>query len=158
MGGGVTLVQVDIGRLDCEHAAVRHGVPCIDAEIQNDLADLTLVRLDAPQLWSRLHVNFKMLTDQPAKQTCHFSNDRVQLKNARLENLTAAEGKELLGQICSPLGRLFDLSKILSGRIAGWQPIQQNRGIAEDRSEQIVKVMSHPTGKLSHGLHFARLG
>jgi hypothetical protein len=42
------VIEVDIGRRNCQLSALRHGVPRIDDQIHDDLLELAGVRLDQP--------------------------------------------------------------------------------------------------------------
>ncbi len=67
MAGPVSLVEVDIF---CFHGDLAHtfdGVPCVDAQVGQDLVDLRRVHLNGPHPRPRQPGEIDVLADEPSQ-------------------------------------------------------------------------------------------
>ena len=88
-------IEPDIFCPDDELAAFRHGVPRVDAEIQNHLLDLARVGFDPPDFRIGMRLQIEPLADDAAQKFFHLDDERVEVDHLRLENLFPAEGEQL---------------------------------------------------------------
>jgi len=81
----------------------------------------------------------------------------IQIQHLHAHNLLAAEGEKLLGQIRSPLDRFVDLPQRIGGLGIERRVQQAKAGMTLDNGEDIAKIVRHPGGQMTDGLHFLRL-
>ena len=72
--------------------------------------------------------------------------------------MTPGERQELAHQIGGAVGVLLDLHDVGEILVAGLVVQQQQVGIADHGSQQIIEVMGNAPGQLTNRLHFLRLG
>ena len=104
------------------------------------------------------HRELDVLADQPAQQMRQLDQDVGHVEHARLQGLLAREGEQLAHQVGGAVGVLFDLHDIGEGLVA--RPVAQQQQVREpdQRSQQVVEVVSDPTSQLAHGLRLLGLG
>ena len=108
------LVQLDVRRLEGEHAAVGHGVARVDGEVQQHLDELVLVDLHLAQVGAERSPQLDVGTEGPARAAVSVSETIVLSDStAGLQGLAAREGEYALGQAARPLGRRLDLADVL---------------------------------------------
>ena len=98
-----------------------------------------------------------MFSDQAVQHGFHAQEDGIDIQQARLKNLLPAEGQQLSGECGSPLGSFVDLFSVAACVAVSRQILEQKCGVAEDRGEQIVKVVRDTAGELPDRLHSLRL-
>src|SRR5207245_276113 len=91
-------VELDVRGLDGEPTTLRHRVPGIDGEVQDDLLDLRRVGLDAAEGRVEQGDQLDRLADQRLEHLRHAGHDPVEVEHARLEHLLAAEREALLSE------------------------------------------------------------
>ena len=64
MGAGVVRVERDVGGLDGQLSAVRHGVAGIDRQVHDDLLDLSGIGFDRADVRARNHDQIDVFADQ----------------------------------------------------------------------------------------------
>ena len=72
-------------------------------------------------------------------------------------DLAAAERQHLPGELGGAIGGAVDLLGVGAARIVGAHPVDDDVGVAEDRGEQVVEVVSDAAGQPSHGFHLLRV-
>ena len=159
---GVTLVELklsrgDLGELDGERAARRHRVARVHGQIEKDLFDLGRVRLDRRRVGGRPHVQLDVLADQALEDGLETLHELVQVEDARLQHLLAAQGQELPGERGCAIRRVRDQVDIAPLRILGGELHEQEGGPARDDGQEIVEVVGHAAGQSAHRLHLLRL-
>ncbi len=110
-----------------------------------------------PQIGRVLKLERDAFAQQPAQHLGQLADHRAEIEHARLHRLLAREGEQLAHKIGGADGVLVDVVDLAERGIAGLVPHQQELGIADDDGEQIVEVVRHAAGELTHGLHLLRL-
>ena len=90
--------------LDGQAAAAGHGVAGVDREVHQHLLDLARVGLDRAGLADGADVELEVLADQPPQHAIELADDRVEIDDARLDDLPAGEQQQLAGQGSGALG------------------------------------------------------
>src|SRR5208282_5305446 len=148
-----TFVQNNVAGLHREFAAFGHGIASVYGQVHDDLLQLARIGLHRAQVGGqyRLHVN--VFANQPLQHLHHVGDDHVQVHGAALHYSMAAEDEQLLGERD---GALASLVNLLGGRM---QPrifrkaIHEQRAVATDDREQVVKVVGNSAGQRSERLH-----
>ena len=118
MARGVRLVELDVGGLDGELAAVGHGVAGVDRQVHQHLLDLARVGVDHAEV-GREHLDeVDVLADEAPEHLLDPRGDLVQVERHGLQHLLAAEGQQLAGQRRRALAGLLDLQEIVPQRVA----------------------------------------
>jgi len=105
---GVGLVEHRSAGLDRHGAAVGHGVPRIDDEVDEDLVKLAGVGAQLAGGWVELDDQRQILPDESAEHRFDGPDGFVEIQDLGADDLLAAEGEELLGQGGRPFGRVAD--------------------------------------------------
>ena len=110
----VVLVEIHFGCLDCECAAVRHGVTGVDDEVHDDLLDLARVRFD--EAWFRVHSENELyvLSNEPSKHLLDLSQNDVDFQDPWFDDLLATESQQLPRQGGGTLPGLVDLFDLVA--------------------------------------------
>ena len=74
---------------------MRHGVPCVDREVDQDLLGLTPVEPDLRQVRCREQLEVNILADQSPQQPLHVREDVVQVDHLRADDLFPGKGEQL---------------------------------------------------------------
>ena len=100
---------------------------------------------------------FDVFADQPVQHLLGLGDDRVEVDDARLHHLAAAEGQQLIGQGARPIGGFENLFGIAAQRVQGGELIENHPVVAGDYGEHVVEVVRHATGQAAHRLHLLRV-
>ena len=147
-----------IGGGDGDGAAAGHRIARVDHQVDDGVGKLRLVGVDGPQVGVALHFQRDALAHQAAQHLRQLADHLAQGKLLGLHGLLAAEGQKLAHQIGRAQRILMHLVKLLERGIARRVTHQQEFAIADDNGEQIVEIMRHPPGKLTHRLQLLGLG
>ena len=154
---GITLVQRDIGGLNRELAAARHGVARIDRQIHDDLLDLAGIGFGRAQFAPRNHDQLDVFADQASQHFEVFRDHRVQIENLGSQHLLAAEGQELAGERGGAVGGIGNFLRGPAHRRIGADALQQKLAVAGDHHQQIVEVVGNAAGQAADGFHLLGL-
>ena len=154
---GIAFVERDIGGLDGEFAALRHGIAGVDRQIHDDLFDLAGIGAHRAQFRARDHYQIDVFADQPGEQFEVFGDDGVQIEDLGSEHLLAAESQKLPGEGGGAIGGIGNLLGRPAHAGVGPDAIQQKFGVAGDDHQQIVEVVGNAAGQTTDGFHFLRL-
>ena len=157
--------HLDVRGRDPDDAAGRHGVAGVDGEIDQHLMDLALVGAHRCEVGIEGELQPDLLAEQALEHPGGVLGDRVQVEDARLHDLPAAERQQLLGQRGGALGGRLDLLDLgaeggLSARLAagaGIEPVEDEAAAAEDRGQEVVEVVRDAAGEPPDRLHLLRL-
>jgi len=94
--------------------------------------------------------------NEPPQQFRRFSDHLADLQSARLQNLTAAERQQLLGDGGGPPCGLLDRRRIALKFLIPGRTVENQLGVTTNHGQQIVKIVRHSPGKLSYRFHFLR--
>ena len=138
-------------------ASVRHGVPRVDDQIDEHLVDLHgidesvhgAVRLD--------DVHPDVLAYDTLEQSARVRQDGVQVDYPRSDHLLPAESQELLDQRCRAVARPADLVGILSPRVPLFELVEEQVGVSDDSSQEVVEVVRDASSESPDRLQFLRV-
>ena len=111
----VVLVELDVGGLDRQRAASRHGIPRVDREVHDDLFHLSAIGLYGRRVRPGADDDLDVLADQPLEHRPHVGHHHVQVEQRRLDDLLAAEGEQLAREPRGSLARLLNFSQCRRG-------------------------------------------
>ena len=102
----IVLVEMAVGGLDGEPAAVRHRVARIDGEIEDRVLELVRIDRRLPQAAGQHGLDRDGLADRAAEQFRHALHQPVDVDRLHLERMLAREGEQALHQRRGALGGL----------------------------------------------------
>src|SRR4029078_13274868 len=79
-------------------AAAGHRVPGVDGQVDDDLLHLRGVGADAAEVAAAAGDELHVFADEALEERAHALDDLAEVQDARLQDLLAAEGQELVGQ------------------------------------------------------------
>ncbi len=155
----VVLVEIDIGRLDRQGAAARHGILRVDRQVEHDLFHLAAIGLDAPP----------GVAAGPSTILTSSLSRRPSM--GRMSSRIAFRSSSVGSMICLRLNasswrrqrrraraRFLNFRDVESVRgSSGPALVQQQLAEAENHRQQIVEVVRHAAGQASDGFHLLGL-
>ena len=157
MGPGVGLVQGHVAGRERQPAPVRHRVAGVDGQVEQDLLDLPRVGLDAPGGRIERGRDLDVLADHATQQGLDSGHDGVQIQHARLQDLLAAEGQELMRELGGALGGALDDLDLPPDRVLRGQRVEHEIAAAADGGQQVVEVVGHAGREPPDALHLLGL-
>ena len=165
--GHVFVVEVNVGRLDGQPAAVGHGVARVDDEVEERVLQLVGIGEGGPEPAALHGFHLDRLAERPAHDLRHAGDQAVHLQRLRLERLAPAEGEQAVGQLRRAVRALLRHADMAFERrrerfrpavpgIAREPPLHHVE-IADDDGEQVVEVVGDAAGELADRLHLLRL-
>ncbi len=138
-------------------AHIVDGVPGVDAEIGQNLVDLSGIDSDRPDRVARQPFQGDILSDEALEQTYHAGDGSIEVENFGRYGLFAGKHKKLAGQVGGSFAGFSDLLQIrVKG--PGWVHLFQSHvGMSDDHAEHVVEIMGHAAGQPAHGFHFLGL-
>ncbi|OPY05286.1 MAG: hypothetical protein A4E67_02010 [Syntrophaceae bacterium PtaB.Bin038] len=152
----VGLVEGDVPRFQGQFPAARHGLLCVDVEIDEDLLDLHLVDLDGPDVALERLVDRDVLAGLP-EGVRGLLDDVVEVAGLDLVTAAAGERQELVGEVGAALDLLLDALEPPVGRVVGLCLREHQRRVALDAHEDVVEGVRDASGQRGHGLHVLRV-
>ena len=152
-------VQPFIRRLNRNTAAIRHGVPRIDAQVQQRVLQLVRIHQRRPQTARADKFHRNRRAHRPAHQIFHVSNEPVHICRLWIQCLPPRKSQQSMRQRRRAIGsapcRGYVFCRLLMPALskAGRQHIQAPRYACQ----QIVEVVRQPAGQLANRLHLLRL-
>ncbi len=114
---------------------------------------MTSQRFDAER---RHHLD--VLADQSTQHLARVDDDRVQVDDARLQQLLPPECEELLCQRCRALGRLLDRFDVCpKSDVALVDLAEQEVAVYRDDGQQVVEVVRDAAGEAADRIELLRL-
>jgi hypothetical protein len=98
-----------------------------------------------------------LLPHQSVQQMHQVGHGVAQIDDFELQFLLPRERQKLAHKRGGTVGILRNLDEIPEIGVALIVAQQQQVAMARDRGQQVVEVMRHASGKLTHGLHFLAL-
>ena len=157
MASDIGCIELHVLRFNRELAAVGHGVPRVDGEVQDDLFQLARIGLDGHEIGCQPGAQLHILPEKPPQQLVHVGDHLVGIQRRRGDDLLAAEGQELAGEVRRPQRGLPDLLEFFARWNTWCQAVQHEVGGAEDGREQVVEVVGHSPREPADRLHLLRL-
>src|SRR6185369_11289780 len=98
-----------------------------------------------------------VLSDDPPQQADRVGHGLIQVQDARLAGLAAAEGQEPAGEGYSASRRLLDGLRVFdaTGQAVGLD--HEHLGVARDDCEEVIEIVRDAAGKTTDGFHLLRL-
>ena len=115
------------------------------------------VRFYGGEIGTRDKCIFNVFADQARKHLAHLGNDDVQLEEARLQHLHAAEGQQLARHGNSAVRGFFNLIQTAFLKIIGPLAIDEQIAVASNDGQQIVEIMRYAACESAYGLHLVSL-
>ena len=153
----VVAIELGVRSLDQQAAAVGHGVARVDREIHDDLFDLAGIGANGAKIWREAEDELDIFANEAGNELDDILDDGVEIEDARLEDLHAAESEKLASQGGGAVGGAVDLFDFARGGVRRRQDIHQQLGVALDDHEEIVEVVGDAAREAAHGLHFLGL-
>ena len=148
LAGGV--VDAGAGRVNDQFAALRHRVPGVDRQVDQDLLDLTGVGQYERKVGGQVGDQLDVLAEGADQQLLDAQDDVVDVEYARLDQLLAGERQQLAGQPGGLLGGLLDLPDVVADGLPALircflgDFFAGEGGVVGDDAEQVVEVVGHP--------------
>ena len=134
-------------RRDRQGAAVGHGVPGVDRQVQHHLFDLPGVDLHGAQVAGQIAGQVDVLAEHAGQHPLERQHGGVEIEHLGHQQLSPAEGEQLPGQRRRPVGGATDAAGEPAPRRAR-QPLGIERlGVAADDLQQVVEVMGDAAGE-----------
>ena len=137
--------------------ALRHGVARVESQVHDDLFHHAFVGVDRRHLRREVKFQGDIGSERSFEHERDVANDFVQVQQARLYDLLAAEGEELTGEVRRPVCRRRNLRQRSRETLRQLAVGQQQVHMAFNDGEHVVEIMRHPGGKLADRFHFLRL-
>ena len=157
MGFGVVDVELDVGGLDRQCPALRHGVAGIEDKVDQRQLQLGLVDEQEP-VGRRpgaidLHRTAKRRLDQRRDRTAQ----RKRVNAGRRQVLLSRKRHHPPNQFRALLGRMLHLVQDQLVPIAHRKSALEQVDSADHRGEQIVEIMGNAAGQLAKRIHLLDL-
>ncbi len=137
------LVDAALEGRDHHATDVVDGVPCVHAEIGEDLVELGGVDLHRAGVGSRLPDQVDILADEPAQQLQHPGYSVIERQHLGGDGLSARERQQLAREFHGVLGRLADLDQLVRRRASGLEVLQREVGVGQDDAQHVVEIEEH---------------
>ena len=99
VAGGIGVVEMAVGRLDGQAAAVRHGVAPVDREVQDGVLELARIGEGPPQAAGQHGLDRDRFAERAPQQVGHAGDDAVGVDDLRRQRLLAREGEQPGGEV-----------------------------------------------------------
>ena len=149
--------ELDVVDRDLEPPAVRHRVVRVHREVHDHLLELAGIRADRGRRRCGQQLELDVLAEQPLQQRSDRGEDLVQIDRTGLQHLAPAEREQLVGELSRALGRTADLAEVVGERRIAVRALQQQRGVAADRGQQVVEVVRDAAGEAADALELLRV-
>ena len=137
---------------------MRHRVASIEGEVEDNLGELMRIDFDvrrfAAVLQMALHGN--VFAKEAKERAFHVPDDLVQIEDAILERLAAAEGEELAGEGAGALGGALNFGDLVCDGAFHGSGAEEEIAVAENGGEEIIEVVRDAAGELAEGFHLLR--
>ena len=155
----LTLIERLVCRADGDAAAVGHGIPCIDTEVQKRILELIGVHQGQPKVLGTEHLDADVETDRAANEIFHLGNESIDVSRHGVKCLTTRKCQQAVGERRrAPCSALCGLDVALDAvESALCDANLQHLQTAADPGQQIVEIVCKATRQLAHRLHFLRL-
>ncbi len=154
LGMTVGIVQVErrIGRLDRQPAAIGHGVPGVQAQVEHGIFELGRIDQRMPDRRLFEHGERNVLAQGTPQQRLGVRQQGVNVDRHRLEDLLSRKGQQPMGERGPAFGGLLGhVGEVAQLLIVGQRP-DHDVGVDRDDGQQIVEVVRDPTGQLTQRL------
>ena len=155
---GIGLVEMRIGRLDRQPAAVRHRIARVHREIEQHVLELVGIDPRLPQSAGEHGLDRDVLAQRPPQQVGHAGHQPADIERLRFQRLLPREGEQPMRQRRGALHaghrRLGQPGERTAVRR---QPSLQQFDVAADHRQVVVEVVRDAAGEPTHRFHLLRL-
>ena len=137
---GVILVELGVGGLNRESAALGHGIARVHDQVRDHLLHLPRVGLHGAQVGCERGAQLDVLPDQASQQFFQVHHQRVQVEYLRRQDLLPAESEQLPRQVGGAFRRFADFLDVVALLLLRHR-FQQEFGRAEDCGQEVVEVV-----------------
>ena len=100
---------------------------------------------------------FDVFANQTREHLAHLDHDAVQVKDARLQDLHAAECQQLARHGNRAVGGFLNLLEASLLKIVGAFAIDQQIAVPANHRQQIIEIVRHAAREPAHGFHLVGL-
>ena len=105
----------------------------------------------------QIHHDLHIFADEPLEHRPHAGDHGVEIEQRRLDDLLAAEGEQLAGELGGPLTSPPNRRDVRPPWIALVEILQQQLAIPQHDGQQIIEIVGHASGEPSNRLHLLGL-
>jgi len=98
-----------------------------------------------------------VFADQARQHLAHFHNNRIQIQNARLQNLHPTERQQLPSHAYGAAGGFLNLLYVSLATFIGRHAIREHVRVPSNNGEEIIEIVRDPSRKPANGFHLVRL-
>ena len=142
---------------DRQLSAARHGITRVHGEVQKDLFHHAEITAHRRQIGRRVERQGYRSAQQTSQHLGRAPHHVVQIQVLGLHLLFAAERQQLTGQIGGAFGGGAHLYQRFLRLLAFHHSAENHVGVPLDDRQDVVKVMSHPSGQLADRFHLLQL-
>src|SRR6201999_3613406 len=135
---------------------IRHGIACIQREIEESGFELRRINVAKPQSIFGLHLHFASRSDGLANEPLELENELAGVDQLGGQRLPPRKRQELRRQLCSAIngalrrcGELADFANV-GRRLDEFK-------VPRDHRKQVIEVVPDAAGELADGLHLLAL-
>ena len=150
-------IEPAIPGLDDHTAAERHGVACIQRQIQNDLIQLPGIHLHVPRLFGLPGYDLDVGRNQPSQHLDQIGHGGIYVQHFGLQHLLAAEGQHLPCEHGGARARFTDILNVPAPAVSRIEVGDRQVAVAQDDGEQIIEIVRHPARQAPYRLQLLRL-
>ena len=151
---GIAFIDLYVGGLNHDLAALRHCVARVDRQVHQHLFKLARVGIHASQAAAGQDNQFNA---RPRSAGRNIPSMRLTVSfrstATRCHSLSAAEGEQALGQIPGRFSRIVHLADHLAACFGQAVCSCKDLAISQDDPKQIIEVVSQTAGDLANRLH-----
>ena len=127
------------------------------AEVHDHLLQLPAIRLDAGDARPKAHHDLHIFADEALEHRPHAGDDRVEIEQRRLDDLLAAEGQQLAGELGGALAGFPNRRDVRPPGIVRVEILEQQLAIPQHHGEQVVEIVGDASGEPSDRFHLLGL-
>src|SRR6266481_4088641 len=157
MLAAICVVQVGVGGLDDQLSPTRHGVPRIDRQVHEHLAQLPGIRFYASQVGLQPDGQFDIFTDHAMEHLFNFHDGGIEVDYCWFDDLLAAERQELHSQGRGSLRRVPGTFHAFAQSVVSAYLLVKDVAVTKDNAKQVVEIVRYSARQPADGLHFLRL-
>src|ERR1035438_8430535 len=134
-----------------------HRIARVRRQVHQDLSDLTGVSQDRRKWIGWVEKDSSLFANNSLQQLGGVSYDFVQIQGPDNTSWIGAEGQQLPGQATRIFCRCFDLIEAVRQTIILRNLVRCQFCISQNHGQNVVQLVSNPTGQTAKGLHLLRL-
>jgi len=154
------LIVEDVGHIrgdDGDGPAIGERIAGIHAEVEEHLLELAGIGLEAADLRLEISAHGDVLPDHTLQHLLHVAHSIVDVEDAQVKGLAAAEGEQLMRERRRKVRGLADFREMLVHPMLVLDLPDHQVAVAEDRGQDVVEIVRDPTGEPAHRIHLLRL-